>query len=244
MDEELVQNVVMDEKFVKNFVMGAKIDPKVEMGLSMFEIGGWRILQLSNRKLFEEFIEEAVVVELVIGILSRDSVLVMHYAVTATLEGLHGMMHCYRRQHFAASNDRHQHPRGHSSWRESTRMKFMNNPMEYSKMRSEPSEHMWKTIVILIHLANYFGKYAQEVWERIWMNLDMHTLLLDTNNRKLSELCLQKLRGQSEKDDQMKSAGEITSSVPETLVDWESILKERRGFWEGHSGKYPLKIWC
>ena len=47
--------------------MGAKIDPKVEMGLSMFEVGGWKILQLSNRKLFEEFIEETVSVELLIG---------------------------------------------------------------------------------------------------------------------------------------------------------------------------------
>ena len=41
MDEELVQNVVVDEKIVKNFVMGAKIDPKIEMDLRMFEIGGW-----------------------------------------------------------------------------------------------------------------------------------------------------------------------------------------------------------
>ena len=39
---------------------------------------------------------------------------------------------------------------------------------------------MWKTKVVLIHLENYFGKYAQEVWERNWMNPDMHTVLLDT----------------------------------------------------------------
>ena len=132
----------MDEKIVKNFVMGAKIDPKVETGPSVFEIGGWKILQLSNRQLLVEFIEE-VVLQLV-GSLSRDSVLVMHYAVTSTREGLHGMMQCYRRQHFAASNDLHEHSRGHSSWRESTRMKFMNIQMEYSKMRSEPSGYMWK----------------------------------------------------------------------------------------------------
>ena len=122
MDEELVRNVVMDEKFVRNFVTGAKIDPKVGMGQSMFEIGGWKMMQLSNRKLFEEFIEEAATAELLIGPLSRDSVSAMHYAVTSTREGLHGMMQCYRRQHFAASNDLHEHPRGHSSWRESTRM--------------------------------------------------------------------------------------------------------------------------
>ena len=36
MDEELVQNVGTDEQIVKNFVKGAKIDPKVEMDLSIF----------------------------------------------------------------------------------------------------------------------------------------------------------------------------------------------------------------
>ena len=51
----------------------------------------------------------------------------------------------------------------------------MNIQMEDSKMRSEPSEYMRNTRVILIHLENYFGKYAQEIWERNWMNLDMHT---------------------------------------------------------------------
>ena len=68
----------------------------------MFETGGWKILQLSNRKLLQEFIEDAVTVELLIGTLSRDSVLVMHYAVTSTREGIHGMMQCYRRQHTLA----------------------------------------------------------------------------------------------------------------------------------------------
>ena len=31
-----------------------------------------------------------------------------------------------------------------------------------------------------IHLESYFGRHAQEVWERNWMNPDMHTMLLDT----------------------------------------------------------------
>ena len=35
MNKELVQNSLMDEKFVKNFVMDPKIDPKVEMALSI-----------------------------------------------------------------------------------------------------------------------------------------------------------------------------------------------------------------
>ena len=34
----------------------------------------------------------------------------------------------------AATNDLHEHPRGHSSWRESTTMKLMNIQLEYSKM--------------------------------------------------------------------------------------------------------------
>ena len=39
MNEEFFQNSVMDGHFVKSFVMNAKIDPKVVMDLSMFEIG-------------------------------------------------------------------------------------------------------------------------------------------------------------------------------------------------------------
>ena len=58
MDEELVQSGAMDEKFVKNSVMGAKIDPRVVMDLSVFKIGGWNILQPSNRKLSDESMNE------------------------------------------------------------------------------------------------------------------------------------------------------------------------------------------
>ena len=139
----------------------------------------WEIPQFSDRKLFGEFIEEAVIVELLIGIESRDSVFVLHYAVTSTREGLHCMMQCYRRQHFAASNDLREHEdirRGGAL----TRMKFVNIQMEYSKMRSELSEYVRKTRCILIHLQNYIVQHAQEVRERNWMNLDMHTMLLDT----------------------------------------------------------------
>ena len=65
-------------------------------------------------------------------------------------------------------------------------MKFKNIQMEYSKMRSEPSlPHVFKrTSVILIHLENYLEvwvheRHAKEVWDRNWMNLDMHTMRLD-----------------------------------------------------------------
>ena len=43
-------------KFGKNFVIYAKIDPKVVMDLSKFDIGGWNSLQPINEKMLEEFI--------------------------------------------------------------------------------------------------------------------------------------------------------------------------------------------
>ena len=102
-----------------------------------------------------------------IGILSRDSFLMIEYLeqppvcgnpkvkeskwqsrlLTLLCEGLCESPVPLQRPHFAASNDLHEHPRGHSSWRESTRMTFMNIQMGYSKMRSEPSEYVWKTSV-------------------------------------------------------------------------------------------------
>ena len=76
MDEELVQNGVMDEKIVKNFGTGTKIDSKVVMDLSVIKIGGWNILQSSNRKLSEECINENEA-RLSIRIPSRDSFFVI-----------------------------------------------------------------------------------------------------------------------------------------------------------------------
>ena len=55
-------------------------------------------------------------------------------------------------------------------------------------------------------LGELFWKNAQEVWERNWMNLDLHTMLLDTKllnatllsmyNPMLMETILKKLREQ------------------------------------------------
>ena len=39
-------------------------------------------------------------------------------------EGLHVMMQCYMRQHFADRYWLHEHPGGHASWRETTMKKF------------------------------------------------------------------------------------------------------------------------
>ena len=69
---------ILNEKIVKIFVMNDKIDTKVEMDLSMFEIGGWNSLQSSNQKLLEEFIDENEA-WLLIGTPSRDPFLVTQY---------------------------------------------------------------------------------------------------------------------------------------------------------------------
>ena len=85
----------------------------------------------------------------------------------------------------------------------------MHIQMVFSKMRSEPSEYMWRIRVILIHMESYFKERAQDVWERSWMNPDMHTTLLDMN---------------------------ILKPIPGTLLEWEPILKVRGGFWRGQRG--------
>ena len=115
--KKLVQN---GEQVVKNFVMGAKTDPKVVMDLSVFKIGGWNVLQSSNRKLSEECINENES-RLSIRVPSRDSFFMMHYLEQPFVcdnrnvkepkpicEDFHEMMQCYGQQHFAASNDLHE----------------------------------------------------------------------------------------------------------------------------------------
>ena len=94
MDEELVRNGVMDGKFVKNFVMDAKIDPKVVMDLSIFKIGGWNILQPSNQKRLEEFIDENEP-WLLIGIPSRYSFLMIQYLERHSVSSDQHTMHVF-----------------------------------------------------------------------------------------------------------------------------------------------------
>ena len=88
-------------------------------------------------------------------------------------EGLHERMQCDMRQHFAERCWLHEHPRRHSSWKESSRMIFLNMPSDCSKMRSESSENLWKTTGAFLNswrtkiaLESYFEERAQETWER------------------------------------------------------------------------------
>ena len=105
--------------------MDAEIVPKVVMDLSTFKIGGWNSLQPMNQNLLEEFIDENEP-WLLIGIPSRDSFFMIQHLerhfvcddqnvkeLKPLREGLHEMMQSYGRQHIAASNDLHGHPRGH-----------------------------------------------------------------------------------------------------------------------------------
>ena len=59
---------------------------------------------------------------------------------------------------------------------------------------------------------------------------DMHSTLSDMNILKPMEMILMVLREQSEDDDQMNTAGEPVILIPETLLEWEPTLIERRGF--------------
>ena len=133
MNEELVQNGVMNQKFVKNFVVNAKIDPKVVMDLSILKIGVWNSLQPINQKFLEEFIDESELF-LLIGVPSRDPFFVTQHLERHSLswdqhmkklmslrEGLHVMMQCYMRQHFADRHWQHEYPEGHASRRENLR---------------------------------------------------------------------------------------------------------------------------
>ena len=129
MNEEVVQNIVMNEEVVKNFVMNPKIDPKVVMDLSIFKLGGWNGLQPINQKLLEEFFDENKP-WLLIGIPSRDPFFMTQYLerhsvssdqhvkkLMSLREGLHVMMQCYMRQHFADRYWLHEHLGGHAPWR-------------------------------------------------------------------------------------------------------------------------------
>ena len=115
-----------------------KIDPHVVMDLSIFEIGGWNMLQSSDLRLFEEFMKENELRLLLIGILSKDlfvriRCMEQHFVTTelnvkelmSLREGHHEMMQCYMRQCCAHSNDLHEHTGRHLSWTESTRMKLI-----------------------------------------------------------------------------------------------------------------------
>ena len=92
-------------------------------------------------------------------------------------------------------------------------------------MQSESSEHVRKPTGfftnswrIKIALESYFEEHALEVWERNWMDLEMHTTLLNTCPPKLIATILRALREQLKENDQFNAVEEIAGPVPETLL--------------------------
>ena len=101
-----------------------------------FQIGRWNSLQPNNKNLLEEFVDENKP-WLLIGKPSRDPFLVTQFLerhsvssdqhmknLMSLREGLHVVMQCYTRQHFAARYWLQEHLGGHASWREPTMRKF------------------------------------------------------------------------------------------------------------------------
>ena len=96
MSEALVNKSAMNEEFEKNNLISANIDPNVVTDLSVFKTGGWNSLQPKT-----QYMERHSA--------SSDQ----HMKKLMSLrEGLHVMMQCYMRQHFADRYWLHEHPGG------------------------------------------------------------------------------------------------------------------------------------
>ena len=150
------------------------------------------------------------------------------------------MMQCYMRQHFADRYWLHEHPRRHASWREPTMRKFTKESTTYfvqgpvcrwnvQRMQSESSEHCRRTTGfftkswrIKLALESNFEEHAQEVWERNWMNLEIHDYIVE----HVSATVLKALREQLKENDQLNAVVEIAGPVPEIPFEYVQILKE------------------
>ena len=96
------------------------------------------------------------------------------------------------------------------------------------KIRSESSEYVWMTMDfftnswrIKIALESYFEKYAQELCERSWMNLEMQTTLLNACPPKLTATILKALREQLMESDHLNAVYEIAGQVPEIPFEYD-----------------------
>ena len=204
---------------------------------------------------------------LLIGIPSRDPFLVTQYLerysvssdqhmkkLMSLREGLHAMMQCYMRQHYADCCWLQQPPGGHASWRERTMRKFTKESITYfvkgpvcrwnvQKMRSESSEYVRKTTGfstnswrMKIALESCIEEHAQEVWERNWMNTEMRATLLNTYPPKLIATILKALREQLKENDQLNAVEEIAGVTPAIPLEYGQILKGGGGFWDDAIG--------
>ena len=89
-----------------------------------------------------------------------------------------------------------------------------------------------------IALESYFENHAQEVWERKWMNPEMHTALLNTYRPKFIATILKALREQLKENDQLNAVDEIARPVLEIALEYDQILKGGGEFWDDVNGGY------
>ena len=91
---------------------------------------------------------------------------------------------------------------------------------------------------IKIALESYFEEHALEVWERNWMDPEMHTTLLNTSPPKLIATILRALREQLKENDPLNAVEEIAGPVPEIPLEYDQILKRGGKFWDDVNGGY------
>ena len=158
MDEELVQNVAMGQKFVKNFVMDAEIDPKVEMICPYRKLvdgtfcdpvieNCWKTLLREHQlqQCWLEFAREHQHVKVLVRWCNGTG--------DSTLQPVTICMNIQEDIHCG------ENLRGRNSWT------FRWNIQRCDRNRAN---RCGRQGLPLIHLENYFGKYAQEVWKRNW----------------------------------------------------------------------------
>ena len=108
--------------------------------------------------------------------------------------------------------------------------------MNVQKMRSESSDVVLETTFLFtnswrikIAFEKYFEEHAKEIWQRDWMNLEMHTTSLNVYSPKLIATILKALRGQLKENDQLNAAEEFAGPTPEIPLEHDQILKKERG---------------
>ena len=236
---------------MKNSVMNAKTDPKVVMDLSIFKIGGWNRMQPIHQILLEEIIEENER-WLMIGIPSRDPFFLSQYLerhsvssdqhmkkLMSPREGLHVMMQCYMRQHFADRSWLHEHPGGpcivETTYDEEIHQRINKLLGERTVYADGMFRRCDQNRVSMF--GSDFEEHALEVCERNWMNPEMQTTLLNTYPPKLIATILKALREQLKENDQLHSVEEIAGPVPEIALEYDQILKGGGGrFWDDVNG--------
>ena len=88
-------------------------------------------------------------------------------------------------------------------------------------------------------LKSYFEEYAQEVWEKNWMNPEMQTTLLNTYPPTLIATILKALREPLKESDQVQPVEEIAGPVSEIPLEYDHARSEEID-WVHSEGVYEM----